>query len=270
MSLENNSILFSETNHIKIEQMDLLTANSSFRHINRIAQMNVMIYVLSGCIYVSEENKDYAIKPGEMVLLKKGSHQFGKRLIKSGTSWIFAHFQIEGTCDNASVIELPKYVNLENESEIKKKLINLCKPFQEECSLPNNRRAMALQEILLDIFDGSKPHKQTGLIRDIKNFIENKTCENISSEMLEQQFNLTYKYINRLFKEENGVSIKQYHTSKRMSEIARELRSTDDSISDICQKYGYEDALYFSKVFKKEYGISPRSYRNNIISGAFS
>ncbi len=59
MSGENNKILFSETNHIKIEQIDLLTANSSFKHIDRIAQMNVMIYVLSGCIYVSEEDQDF-------------------------------------------------------------------------------------------------------------------------------------------------------------------------------------------------------------------
>lgn len=265
MNFEKNSLLFSENNYIIVEQLDLLTANSSFRHVDRIASMNVMIYVLSGCIYVSEDDNDYAIKPGEMVLLKKGSHQFGKHIIKSGTSWIFAHFQIEGEYDEASVIELPKYVSLEKENEIKKRLINLCKPFQDDCTLPNNRRSMALQEILLDIFDGSKPHKPAGLVREIKNFLDEKIYENVSSETLEQRFNLTYKYINRLFKEENGVSIKQYHTGKRIGAISRELRSTDDNISDICQKYGYEDSLYFSKVFKKEYGISPRAYRNNII-----
>lgn len=269
MNSETNSILFSETNYINIEQMDLLTANSSFMHVDRIAQMNVMIYVLSGCIFVSEEDKDYAVKPGEMILLKKGSHQFGTQMIKSGTSWIYAHFQIEGTCEATSAIELPKYVNLGNENEFKKKLINLCKPLPEDRSLPGNRRSMALQEILLDVFDGSNPNKQIGITKDIKNFLDNRIYENINSELLEQQFNLTYKYINRLFKEENGVSIKQYHTSKRMSAISRALRSTDDSITNICQKYGYEDSLYFSKVFKKEYGISPRMYRNNIISEAF-
>ena len=269
MSFVTNSILFSETNYINVEQMDLLTANSSFKHVDRIAQMNVMIYVLSGCIYVSEDDKDYIVSPGEMILLKKGSHQFGKQMIKSGTSWIYAHFQIEGTVDVTSAIELPKHVNLGNENEIKKKLINLCKPLQYDRSLPGNRRSMALQEILLDVFDDSKTYKQTGLTKDIKKFLDNKIYENINSELLEQRFNLTYKYINRLFKEENGISIKQYHTSKRISAIARTLRSTDDSITNICQKYGYEDSLYFSKVFKKEYGISPRMYRNNIISEAF-
>lgn len=269
MSREKNRILFSETNFIEVEQMDLLTASSSFMHVDRIAQMNVMIYVLSGCIYVSEEDIDYAIKPGEMIILKKGSHQFGKQMIKSGTSWIYAHFQIRGSHDKASAIELPKYVSLENNNEIKKRLLNLCKYTQDDRALPGNRRSMALQEILLDIFDGSKPRRTTGILIDIKNFLEDKICENVSSGLLEQKFNLTYKYINRLFKEEYGVSIKQYHTSRRMGEVARALRSTDDSISIICRKYGYEDLLYFSKVFKKEYGISPRAYRNNIISEAF-
>ena len=269
MSTEKNSLLFSETNYIKVEQMDLLTTNTSFRHVDRISQMNVMIYVLSGCIYVSEEDMDYAVMPGELILLKKGSHQFGKHMIKSGTSWIYAHFQIEGTLDTSSVIELPKYVNLEKEKDFKRRLIDLCKPFQDECTLPNNRRSTSLQEILLDIYDGCKTHKQVGIIRDIKNFLDDKTYENISSRMLEERFNLTYKYINRLFKEENGISIKQYHTNKRMGEIARELRSTDESITDICLKYGYEDSLYFSKVFKKEFGVSPRAYRNNVISEAF-
>lgn len=269
MNFEKNSILFSETNYIKVEQMDLLTANSPFRHVDRIAQMNVMIYVISGCIHVSEDDKDYSVKPGEMLLLKKGSHQFGKQMIKSGTSWIYAHFQIEGICDEASAIELPKYVNLENENEIRKNLFNLCKPLQDDRSLPGTRRSMALQEILLDVFDDSKPYKQIGLTKDIKKFLDNKIYENINSELLEQRFNLTYKYINRLFKEENGISIKQYHTSKRLDAIARALRSTDDSITNICREYGYEDSLYFSKVFKKEYGISPRMYRNNVISEAF-
>ena len=269
MSFERNSVLFSETNYIKVEQMDVLTASNSFIHVDRIAQMNVLIFVLSGCIYVSEEDKDYEVKPGELILLKKGSHQFGKHMIKSGTSWIYAHFQIVGERDDTSVIELPKYVSLENENDINKRLINLCKPIQEESSLPNNRRSIALQEILLDIYEGSKSHKQTGVTREIKKFLGEKIFENVSSGMLEKKFNLTYKYINRLFKEEYGESIKQYHTRQRMSEAARELRSTDDSITDICRKYGYDDLLYFSKVFKKEYGISPRAYRNNIISEAF-
>lgn len=269
MNIDRSCITFSKTNSIILEHIDLLTASSPFMHVDRIAQMNVMIYVLSGCIYVSEEDKDYEIHEGELILLKKGTHQFGKKMIQSGTSWIYAHFQVIGDYDKQTQVVLPKMVRLEDEKNITKRIYSLCQPIQGNQSLVYNRKSNTFEELIMDIYDISEPRILGGLVDNIKFFLEQNINMNINSDAVEREFNLTYKYMNRLFKAEVGESIKQYYSRNRMGAIARALRSTDDNISNVCRRFGFDDPLYFSKVFKKEFGISPREYRSKIITEVF-
>lgn len=78
---------------------DFCIANESFVHADRILDFHVMIYVRKGCIYVTEESDgietDYEIHEGELLFLKAGNHHYGKRECPKGTSWYYAHFQLQ-------------------------------------------------------------------------------------------------------------------------------------------------------------------------------
>lgn len=63
-------------------------------------------------------------------------------------------------------------------------------------------------------------------------------------------------------KELTGLGIMEYVTRKRMYTAAGLLTKTRLHISEIAQKTGYPDNQYFSKVFKQNFGMSPREYRN--------
>ncbi len=65
-----------------------------------------------------------------------------------------------------------------------------------------------------------------------------------------------------LFKASVGKGIHQYVMNLRISTAKELLLSTDLSISEIGEMVGFNDALYFSRAFKSEVGISPREYRN--------
>ena len=72
-----------------------------------------------------------------------------------------------------------------------------------------------------------------------------------------------YDYLRKLFKKEVGVSPLEYMTSLRMKSaetLLTAMWTNDYTISEIAQMCGFEDALYFSRVFKKYYGCSPSSY----------
>lgn len=56
----------------------------------------------------------------------------------------------------------------------------------------------------------------------------------------------------------------QYLTDTRMNHAVRLLENTPLSIKEIAQKSGYEDPLYFSTIFRKKYGCSPRAFRKNV------
>jgi AraC-like DNA-binding protein len=65
----------------------------------------------------------------------------------------------------------------------------------------------------------------------------------------------------RRFRAHTGLPPQQYITKFRMAH-ARELIATSQmSITDIARIVGYDNPLYFSRMFKKETGVSPRAYR---------
>ncbi len=76
------------------------------------------------------------------------------------------------------------------------------------------------------------------------------------------------EYLTRLFKKEIGMTPRQYLMDRRLENAANSLALMDGSlsISQIARQCGFSDALYFSKVFKQRYGVSPKFYRTSNIS----
>lgn len=263
-----NEIILTENDEIKLLHMDCPTTNISFYHVDRIASMNVMIYVLSGSIYVTEDDKDYVVGEGEMLFLKEGTHQYGKRLIEAGTSWIYAHFQLDKAheeADRNNRITLPKHINLIGRSDIRQRLEKLCFIYGTDEIMSRKRASLGLFELLLDIEELAHESKTNGLVTDIELFINGNLCRNLSDEDFEKEFQFTYKYLNKVYKKYSGHSIMQTHFCERMKVAATELRTTNKSVKAIGEEMGYADALYFSKVFKKYAGVSPRKYRQMVI-----
>lgn len=101
-------------------------------------------------------------------------------------------------------------------------------------------------------------------VEEIMSYLRLHRDEPFHSSGVEEHMRLNYKYLEEIFKKKTGMTIQQYHTDLRIQEAARLLRSTLHSISEISSMVGYQDPLYFSNVFKKATGYSPRAYRNNI------
>lgn len=75
-----------------------------------------------------------------------------------------------------------------------------------------------------------------------------------------RQLPFNYDYLRKLFKKEQGVTPLEYLTQQRMKKAEAMLTamwSKDFSVSEVAQLCGYDDALYFSRVFKKYFGVSP-------------
>ncbi len=68
-------------------------------------------------------------------------------------------------------------------------------------------------------------------------------------------------YFSSMFKKESGSSFITYLTDYRMQQAVRLLLETEEKSYEIAEHVGYEDANYFSYVFKRRYGMSPSKYR---------
>lgn len=70
-------------------------------------------------------------------------------------------------------------------------------------------------------------------------------------------------YLTRLSKRELGISSWDYLDRYRVRQAKVLLESTSDSIRAIAQQVGFKDQTYFSRVFSKLTGLSPRAYRES-------
>lgn len=70
-----------------------------------------------------------------------------------------------------------------------------------------------------------------------------------------------YDYLCRLFRNEMHTTPHKYLANLRLQTAADILRiATGKSITEVARMCGYQDPLYFSRMFKKKYGVSPREY----------
>lgn len=92
--------------------------------------------------------------------------------------------------------------------------------------------------------------------------LENYTNPNFSLNEYIHSLSFHYDYLRNLFKKEIGMSPLDFLISLRMKK-AKQLLSTlcpNSSIGEIAHMCGYENALYFSRVFRKWYGCSPTQF----------
>lgn len=101
-------------------------------------------------------------------------------------------------------------------------------------------------------------------IEKIKNLIfVNYSNPDFKIEDLSFMINLSHSYLCSIFKKSTNISLKKYLSDIRMEQALDLLINSNLSVKEISFRTGFYDALYFSKTFKKQYGVSPSDYRKN-------
>jgi AraC-like DNA-binding protein len=92
-------------------------------------------------------------------------------------------------------------------------------------------------------------------------YIEEHMDEDLSLDTLAKHFFVSKYHIAHIFKDNIGISIHQYITKKRLS-LCKDAISGKMNITDAYQKFGFGDYSSFYRAFKKEFGISPKDFRD--------
>lgn len=275
-----NEIIIANNSLPQLCGCGLFAASESFIHTDRVPDFCVLIYVIDGCIYVTEGDTDYEVNAGELLILKNGVHHFGKKKINKGTKWIFVHFRISADCNASpfypdasplgaydttaeSILTLPKFLNSVS-ARFEKELKTFIEYAQSDDAYKKwfiNQRLFLLLSSLAVSTQGFS--NNLTLSDRICRYLSDNIGVPFSSENIEKRFYLSYKYMSHLFKKEKGVTMQQYHNSVRMDEACRLLCSTLMSIGEIADKLGFSDVLYFSRCFRNYTGKSPSAYRKD-------
>ena len=115
----------------------------------------------------------------------------------------------------------------------------------------------------VDIRDAKSKSQGTSAMKKVLDFID-QNCynENFSLNDVAEAVNMSANYLSATFSQSMQKTFVEYVTGKRMERAKKLLRETDRSSGEIAQEVGYKDPHYFSYVFKKNQGCSPREYRS--------
>ncbi len=92
-------------------------------------------------------------------------------------------------------------------------------------------------------------------------YIDLNYTKTIDIKELAKQEHISYTYFRTLFKKKTGTSPNQYIIMLRLKNAATLLKQTELSIKEIAKSVGFSDQMYFSRIFKKRFGMTPKEFR---------
>jgi AraC-like DNA-binding protein len=133
--------------------------------------------------------------------------------------------------------------------------------------IPQNKIASSMR--ILDACTGYEflsrftEKNASGIDTRIDEYIANNIERTVTAQELQKEFHISHNELYLIFKQYFDTTPAEYIKRQRLLKAQKLLKSTRLPINEIALKCGIPDYNYFSKVFKKEVGISPREYRKS-------
>lgn len=154
-------------------------------------------------------------------------------------------------------------LNFSIESEKKYELINFNNlNHMDNVGVVRQWMKTVASNVLVLIADVRK-NSPTGILGEIIEYINKNYEKKISLEILSHEFFVSEEYISRLFKKKLGNNFSSYLKSIRLKKSKDHILGSDETIKHIALQVGFVDECNFSKAFKKEFGVSPKEFRNS-------
>lgn len=126
--------------------------------------------------------------------------------------------------------------------------------------------SQVLSLILAEIYYREKwdtTQAQNRNITDVVRYMYKNIHRNLTLDQISQEFELSKSYLNLIFQESTQHSPIDFFINLKMKEACKILRATDLYIYEVAQLVGYSDQYYFSRLFKKVVGMTPKDYKKS-------
>ncbi|UQZ34947.1 DNA-binding response regulator [Paenibacillus sp. PK3_47] len=125
--------------------------------------------------------------------------------------------------------------------------------------------SFALMQRLVQELD-ARAVKERNPITDIVKYIDQNYQSDLSLQEVAGKFYVSREYVSRKFKQEYGINFTDYIGTVRIEKAKLLLQNPHLKLAQISEMVGFHDVKYFSKVFKKQVGSSPKEYRERVNS----
>lgn len=232
-----------------------------------------LIYIASGKAHFHFDDKEEIVTAGHMVLYRPKEPQKYEYYGDDQTEVYWVHFT------GGDVTNILRSYGLSNDkkvffcgsgleySSIFRNMINELQMCNEHYPEMLEIYLRQLFIILQRSFLSSLKSENTRVVEEIDKatiYFSEHYNENISIDEYAENNHVSVSWFIRNFKQYTGFTPMQYILSKRIYNAEILLQDPSYNVTEIANMVGYENPLYFSRIFKKVKGISPSEYRKNI------
>ncbi|MFQ3228904.1 arabinose operon transcriptional regulator AraC [Reinekea sp.] len=229
-----------------------------------------------GLVFPNTENERTVTK-GDMMIIPTGAvHDYGRHpdyhnwyhrwvFFRPRATW-YEWLDWTDKCSNVGFLSPRKQKSeglISTIDELFQSIDNTC---HQNSMLSEELSLNLLEQILIRcrVLDNSKPMSPIDprILRACQ-FIHENIARELSIDELAQVACMSQSRFSHLFKKQKDVSVRQWIEDQRIALARQLLITTDLAINQVAQYLGYQDALYFSRVFKKNLGESPREFRQS-------
>lgn len=282
----NRGFRIKTTGLPRISAADFAFIKPPYIHFRRQYHEYILYYILSGEMFLAEGTKEYHLHENDLLLLEPTKEHKGIRA--SVCRFFYVHFSWDSVenflWDNAGsgiwgetaknlgkdAAYFPKYHTMESVQgivRVRENIERLVSYFHGMDVFSAQQAACQLQELVYAVSSDyiEAAHNKAYPVSDrakkvipaLIEYLNGHYAEDISGELLQEQFHYHFDYLNRQFKKRTGKTIFVYLNTVRITRAKQLLETGFYTVEDVAEQTGFRDVFYFSRVFKKYTGMTP-------------
>lgn len=246
-----------------------LEAEDGFIHMRRVLDCHVLILVLEGTLFITQDCREFAVNAGETILLARGLEHFGTKRSEGKLSYLWVHFCTESQWDTSPTdsiaCRLPESFAVSNMGRLRR-LFDI----MLDCSRREDRSApemilCALRLLLLECSyqAGIEEQGVSPLVHKVGLWVRSNCHRRLTVADIAARFHYSPDYLSSRFRRETGEPLSAFLNRCRV-DLAKELLSEGSvSIKEVAYSCGFSDEKYFSRAFRRAVGVTPTEYRGD-------
>ncbi len=199
-----------------------------------------------GTCYAGVSEFVYPVSDGEMLLGFVSVSGYRAHSAFTGFQWLSEQFGL-----NASRLQKSYFENLRTELPDRAQLDRLLAPL------------CRMLQLLIRLMPADTPQESgdTGIYGEVLAYLLRHYAEPVRLSDIAIACKCSPSHISHLFKQKSGQTLPAYLNAIRVKNAKQLLRNTDMRIQEIAFTVGFSDSNYFTNVFRKVTGLSPRAFR---------
>lgn len=231
-------------------------------HPKRVIDSYELMYVLEGTVYIREEEAEYMLSKGDLLILTPGKTHSGIKPSEGKTSFYWAHFRASDyQTFGLESSYYPSSMNIGCTEQFARLLHIANTPGYPKYAV-DLMIALILSEI--SFVQHEKKEKSSKLIREVTEWVRINSDIKLTVESVAEHFGYHSDYLSGIFKKACGIGLKQYISGERLKNCKNLLLSTQYSVKQISAMMGWQDENQMIHFFKFHEKMSPTAFRNSL------